>query len=391
MSFYIDLSEFFTNPITTGIQRITGEMCKYLPSEALTPVRVHSGGYVGLPPSLISKIGEYFSEGSQFAAAEIYRLSGPEKGNSIKISQADTVLVPEVFGNPQRLQFFREMSQQDLERYRFIVFDMLPLTHPEYFWSDKISSADKIGLYEYFKLLRRAQCCGFISENTRQVYYRRIKRTECVGGVVLPLGCDSLGPRPERPTFDRPPSFSVIGTIEPRKNHQLVLEAFEPLLRKIEGLTLSFVGRMGWVSSEFSQKVHTLAADKRSGFRFFSAPGDGAVRSCIEQSRATVYVSSGEGYGLPPVESLWVGTPVIASNGIPSLERSGSAGVHVVEPLNVANLRRAILAFLDNHYANRKAEEALALNLPTWRSFTGEVFRWLERSDSVCLATGAGS
>jgi glycosyltransferase involved in cell wall biosynthesis len=375
MSLYIDLSEFLTNPITTGIQRIAGELCKNLPTDALTPVRVESGSYIAFDSGLICTIAEYFRQGTQAGTAEIHRLS-EKNGRTIKVSKGDKVLVPEVFGNPHRLGFFRQMTPQDLERYRFIVFDVLPLTHPQYFTS---TWAETLGIYEYFKLLRRASCCGFISEDTRQDYYLRTKRSNVDGGVVLPLGCDALGPRPTLPTLNRPPAFSVIGTVEPRKNHQLILEAFEPLMRQIQGLTLSFVGRMGWVSSEFAQRMHALAADTKSGFRFFSAPGDEGVRKCIEESRATIYVSAAEGYGLPPVESLWVGTPVIASNMVPSLKGLGSTGIHLVEPLNVVNLRRAILAFLDDHYANQKTVEALSLHLPTWKSFTDETFRWLEK------------
>jgi glycosyltransferase involved in cell wall biosynthesis len=371
MSLYIDLTEFLTHPITTGIQRISGEMCKYLPPGVVTPVRLGSDGYVALSPDLIDTIGKYFSQGSQIGAAEIYRLGDAKNGLKITISQGDTVLVPEVFDHPQRLAFFRDMSEGELRQYRFIVFDLLPVTHPEYFW------ADKIGIYEYYKLLRRASNCGFISQETSDTYHGRLKRSVRRDGVVLPLGSDSLGPRAVRPSLNRPLTFSILGTVEPRKNHELIFEAFEPLLRKIDGLRLSFIGKMGWVSSEFSRKVRALASDEHSGFRFHSAPDDGAIRSCIEQSRATIYVSAAEGYGLPPVESLWVGTPVIASSTIPSLKGlRSSAGIHYVEPLSVIDLRRAVLAFLDDEYANRKTEETTRLNLPTWQSFTHEVLRW---------------
>jgi glycosyltransferase involved in cell wall biosynthesis len=281
------------------------------------------------------------------------------------------VLVPEVFNNPPRLALFREMPTQQFERCRFIVYDLLPMTHPQFFPPNT-----SLGAFAYYRMLGRASCCGFISEDTRDDYYGRLKRTSDRGGVVLPLGCDSLGPRPSQATLNRPLNFSVLGTIEPRKNHELILEAFEPLLGQIAGLRLSFIGKMGWVDSEFSQKVHALAADKNSGFRFHSVSGDDEIRSCIEESRATLYVSSAEGYGLPPVESLWVGTPVIASAAVPSLKRLGTAGIHIVEPLNAINLRRAVLALLDNDYANQKTVETLHLKLPTWRSFAEELFRW---------------
>jgi hypothetical protein len=80
------------------------------------------------------------------------------------------------------------------------------------------------------------------------------------------------------------------------------------------------------------------------------------------------------------MESLWVGTPVIASTTIPSLKGRGSGGVQFVEPLNAANLRRAVLEFLDDDYANRKIEETLQLKLPKWQSFTEEVLRWCSAS-----------
>ena len=371
MSLYIDLSEFLTNPITTGIQRIAGEMCKHALPNTLIPVRLQSEGYVALPLALIDVIGGHFRAASQAGVAEISRLGAVERGSAVKVSRSDTVLVPEVFNNPRRLEFFRYMSEEELQCYRFIVYDLLPMTHPQFF-----PAGTSAGAYGYYKLLRRAAHCGFISEDTREVYYRRLKRTDERGGVILPLGCDSIGPRAERPALNRPPAFSVLGTIEPRKNHALILDAFEPLLRRINGLRLSFIGKMGWVDSEFARRVQALAADKNSGFQFHSVSGDDAIRTCIEQSRATLYVSTAEGYGLPPVESLWVGTPVIASATIPSLKGRGSAGVHFVDPLDAVNLRRAVLAFLEGDYANRKTRETLQVKLPTWRSFTEEVLCW---------------
>lgn len=371
MSLFIDLSEFLGNPITTGIQRILGEMCRYLPPNAAIPVRIQSGRYVALPPALMSVIGRYFIEASEATAAEIRRLGALGGDSDIKLSSTDAVLVPEVFCHPERVAFFREMPEKEWQRVRFIVYDLLPLTHPEYFHPDTVLS-----LYAYYQLIRGAAQCGFISEDTRDAYYGRLRRTDASGGVILPLGCDSLGSRANGLALNRPLTFTVLGTIEPRKNHELIIEAFEPLVRKVEGLTLAFVGKMGWVNSEFARKVHTLASEEDSGFRFYSAPGDRAIRTYIEQSRATIYLSSAEGYGLPPVESLWLGTPVIASKMIPSLKAVGTRGVHYVEPLTAASLKQAVLAFLDDNYANQKTEETVHLNLPTWESFTNEVIEW---------------
>lgn len=374
MSFYLDLTEFLTNPITTGIQRIAGEICKYLPESSMMPVRLNGNQFVAFSPSLIGVIGSYFRAGSNVGMEEIRRLGAADKGSRIEILPRDTVLVPEVFGHLDRFAFFRDMPDHELQRYRFLVFDLLPITHPEYF-----GPLGRCHFCAYTQIIRRARNCGFISEYTRDMYYSRLKRTGVRQGTVLPLGCNALGARPARLHLNRPLNFTVLGTIEPRKNHELILQAFEPLLQQVEGLRLSFIGKMGWVEPNFAQKVQTLASDKTSGFVFRSTPGDEEIRSCVEQSRATIYVSSAEGYGLPPVESMWGGTPVIASRTIPSLENLGSAGIHYVEPLTALNLRKAVLAFLDDDYANRKVQEAFACHLPTWKSFTEEVLRWIEQ------------
>jgi glycosyltransferase involved in cell wall biosynthesis len=371
MSFYIDLTEFLVNPITTGIQRIIGEICKYTPPDTATPVRLDSYGYRTLPPSLIDAIASFFRHADSCAAENIRRLAAVQNGSAVSISQQDTVLIPEVFDNAGRIEFFSHMAEHELQRCRFIVYDLLPVTHPEYFIPDNL-----LEICGYFRMLRRASCCGFISEDTRDTYFGRLKRTNARDGVVLPLGCDSLGPRINQPALNRPLTFSVVGTLEPRKNHRLILEAFEPLLRETSGLRLLFIGKMGWIDPDFAQKIQALASDEKSGFQFYPTANDEFIRSTIEQSRATIYVSTAEGYGLPPVESLWLGTPVISRSTIPSVKRLGSGGIHYVEPLNVDNLRSAVLSFLDDAYANQKTNETVHLCLPTWQSFTQEVLRW---------------
>src|SRR5581483_10967232 len=196
MSFYIDLTEFLVNPITTGIQRIIGEICKYTPPDTAIPVRLDSQGYRTLPPSLIDAIAGFFRHADSSAAENIRRLAALGNGSAVSISQQDTVLIPEVFDNARRIAFFSQMPERELERCRFIVYDLLPVTHPEYFIPDNL-----LEICGYFRTLRRASCCGFISEDTRDTYFSRLKRTGAGDGVVLPLGCDSLGPRITEPSL----------------------------------------------------------------------------------------------------------------------------------------------------------------------------------------------
>jgi glycosyltransferase involved in cell wall biosynthesis len=271
--------------------------------------------------------------------------------------------------------FFRSLSAEQLNWFYFIIYDLLPFTHPEYF----IANAPQEIVNGYTRVVRSARHVAFISSSTRDAYYRRLLRKTCSSpGPVLRLGSDGLGERPRGQVFRYPrPKFTVVGTIEPRKNHALILDVFEPLLQQIEGLRLVFLGQVGWADSALVERVRRMASGGCSGFEHYSSPSDDFIRQHVMESWATIYISQAEGFGLPPLESLWLGTPVIASTSIPSLEGIGPAGVHLVESIDVLNLKAAVLAFLEDAYAERETKEALNLNLPTWRSFAREVEEWL--------------
>jgi glycosyltransferase involved in cell wall biosynthesis len=373
MSVFVDLTEFLTHPHRTGIQRVAGELCRSWPdSIPLRPVKlVHGRGLVELPASVLQCIAEYFRGGEEQTLGELRSLVEKAEQGGRLAGDGIAIVVPEVFFDAQRIAYFRELSQSQLARCYFIVFDALPLTHPHYFAADVPYDV----ISAYFCLVRDAPHTGFISNQTREVYYRRLKRASMTDGPVLRLGSDGLGPRGEH---ERTASslFAVIGTIEPRKNHQLILDAFEPLFKQIPDLQLAFLGRMGWVDTAFADRVRKLARNNEN-FTFIENPSDLTIRAYIERARATLFLSTAEGFGLPPVESLWLDTPVIASSQVPSLEEIGSQGVCRVDPLDVEGIRKSVRLFLDPEYYKAKATEARELNLPTWTSFAEQVAQWV--------------
>lgn len=124
--------------------------------------------------------------------------------------------------------------------------------------------------------MRAAPNVAFISSWTWDAYYRRLLcQTTTSPGPVLHLGSDGLGDRPAAPPSRRRRSkFTVIGTIEPRKNHTLILDVCESLLREIEGLRVVFPGHMGWVDTPFAERVRWMAAGGCPGFEHYSSPSD---------------------------------------------------------------------------------------------------------------------
>jgi glycosyltransferase involved in cell wall biosynthesis len=383
MSVYIDLTEFLGNPILTGIQRVTAEICRWWPNKDLRPVRLADGKLVEMPGSLISAIARCFKDVDGAAVREVCTLR--EKAIAAVLPDGpEVILVPELFYDPQRVAFFRHLDDRSRQRYRFIIYDLMPILHPEYFAPDMPHDI----ISGYFSMVRRIPHCGFISEWTQHTYCRRLLRSSGSTGVVLRLGSDGLGPEPATSLDYRPLHFCTVGTIEPRKNHALILDAFEPLLRTVEGLQLTFLGRLGWVDSAFRQRLEWMAGNC-PGFEWIPDGSDDCIRQHVEGARATVYVSSAEGFGLPPVESLWLGTPVIASPNLPSLELIGSQGVEIVDPLDAVALRKAVTKFTDDTFALSKVREAREVDLPTWASFARQIADWCGAPKSCGAHSGA--
>lgn len=378
MRVYIDLTEFLGNPTLSGIQRVTAELCRCWPNQDLRPIRLtQKGKLVELPTSLIGAIARSFQDRDGPAVG---KLRASRKAiAAVPADGPEVILVPELFYDQQRVEFFRHLDDRSLQRYRFIIYDLIPILHPEYFAGEIPYDV----ICGYFSVIRNIPQCGFISEATRNLYCRRLRRLPCSTGAVFRLGSNGLGPRPATPEDSRPLHFCAVGSIETRKNHALILDAFEPLLGTVEGLRLTFLGREAWVDPVFKERLHRMAAENRAEFQWIPDGSDDCIRRHVESARATVFVSSVEGFGLPPVESLWLGTPVIVSPNIPSLEAIGSQGIEMVDPLDALTLRQAVMKFTDDRFAISKAREAREVLLPTWASFARDVADWCEGRPSA--------
>ena len=155
MSLYIDLTEFLMHPKRTGIQRVAGELCRHMPPDIAVPIQFTSAGYIALSRDVIGAIAEYF-KGDSFNIDKFQHPRALRRRPILRLLDDDTVLVPEVFFQKDRIAFFRTMAQRDFERHRFVVYDLLPLTHPEYFAADMPVT----NVFGYFQTIRRSDGLG---------------------------------------------------------------------------------------------------------------------------------------------------------------------------------------------------------------------------------------
>ena len=117
-------------------------------------------------------------------------------------------------------------------------------------------------------------------------------------GPILKLGLRRFGP-PAGVTFQPSPradKFTVLGTIEPRKQVDRVINAFEALFDQLNEVELVLVGTMGWASRALTDRISRMASLGSPQFQHYPQADDDAVRQHILESRATVYVSQAEGF-----------------------------------------------------------------------------------------------
>ncbi len=152
-----------------------------------------------------------------------------------------------------------------------------------------------------------------------------------------------------RGKYKLPPRFILyFGTIEPRKNLPILLEAYHALLLREHTLPhLVLAGRKGWLHHSVLRRVNELGLTKHVHFTEWIDEKD--VPALMNAADVFVYPSLYEGFGLPPLEAMACGTPVICANAS-SLPEVVGDGAILFDPRDAAALVRALSDVLANEY-----------------------------------------
>ncbi|WP_417539522.1 glycosyltransferase family 4 protein [Marinobacter sp.] len=109
------------------------------------------------------------------------------------------------------------------------------------------------------------------------------------------------------------PAYLIVSTVEPRKNHNYLLDAFDKLWADGVDVSLVIVGRTGWKVEGLMQRILNHA-QYGTRLRYWHDLNDQELNYCYQHSRMLVFPSIVEGFGLPIVESLANKLPVLASD-----------------------------------------------------------------------------
>lgn len=133
-----------------------------------------------------------------------------------------------------------------------------------------------------------------------------------------------------------------VGTLQPRKNLIRLIEAFYKV--KNQAIKLVVVGKKGWMYEEIFTQVKKLGIEKEVLFTGFVPDEDLPI--FYQKAKCLALVSLYEGFGLPVLEAMSYGTPVVVSKVSSLPEIAGEAGI-LVEPGDTDNIAQGILKILE--------------------------------------------
>jgi glycosyltransferase involved in cell wall biosynthesis len=158
-----------------------------------------------------------------------------------------------------------------------------------------------------------------------------------------------------------------VGTLEPRKNLLTLLKAFAQInTQTVHRPQLVIAGGEGWLMDDMFAFVKESGISER--LRFTGYLSDEELRALYSSCKVFLYPSVYEGFGLPPLEAMACGAPVVAGR-IPSLQEVLGSNARLVEPLDVNALAGGIVELIENEDQRQKLA---AVGLEHARKFSWE-------------------
>jgi glycosyltransferase involved in cell wall biosynthesis len=170
------------------------------------------------------------------------------------------------------------------------------------------------------------------------------------------------------------PFVLYVGTIEPRKNLTRLVLAFAQAQRRNPDLELILVGQLGWHYASLLKTIEDLklgTAVRRLGY----VPGED-LPALYNLARLLAFPSLYEGFGLPVVEAMACGTPVLTSNGS-SLAEIAAGASYLIDPLDVIDIAHGLswLATDDDLHASLHAAGLARAAQFSWQHAAEETVR----------------
>lgn len=231
--------------------------------------------------------------------------------------------------NPARLRWMK--ANRNL-RSMFLVHDLIPLSHPEYF----LPGEDVRHRTRMETIARHADVVIFNSKATHGAWDDFVAANHLLRpqGFVVPLGTENVFLKAGEELHSDVPYFVVVGTLESRKNLSFLLHVWKAWTQAsaIPRARLVIIGRRGRHSENTTDLIDRSAA-LASTVVEMGELADAGLAILLRGARALLAPSLIEGFGLPIAEALALGVPVIASN-ITAHREVGNKCAEYLDPLD---------------------------------------------------------
>jgi glycosyltransferase involved in cell wall biosynthesis len=258
----------------------------------------------------------------------------------------------------------------------YLVHDLIPITHPQYCRPGEDE--------RHRERMRTVLTTGIGVIGNSQATLEELARFASREGLPMPPSHTApLGTDPtvsvRNPPANAVSTFVTLGTIEGRKNHLLLLNVWSRLVDRLSTAAprLLIIGQRGWEA----QPVFDLLdnSEKLRGHVFeLGHCSDEELATHLASARALLFPSFAEGYGLPMMEALAAGVPMIATDLPVFRELCGDIPTYL-NPLDASGWEAAILDYSSPGSTQRAAqcERMKAFRAPTWDEHFGSVETWL--------------
>ncbi|MDD4617392.1 MAG: glycosyltransferase family 1 protein [Alphaproteobacteria bacterium] len=259
----------------------------------------------------------------------------------------------------------------------YFLHDLIPITHPEY------SKEGETALHR-LRMSEMMQSCGLIiNSNATQTILNRYAthiKASVPPCVVAPVGPAQLPP----PNLRRPikrPYFIILGTIEPRKNHLTILHAWRRIVERLGDAApkLLVIGQRGWDCEQIADLLDRCEQLRGAVIEIPRCP-DIDLSTYLRHAQALLFPSFEEGYGMPLVEALTAGTPVLAST-LPVFREIAGGVPDYLDPLDGCGWLSAILDYAAHESQSREDQlnRLKSFVAPTWQTHFNKVEAFLNK------------
>lgn len=369
----IDIEQFVRDPYGSGIQRVLQYLAREWPDDAAQA-------------DFVVPIGDQFGLLTPAQAAELISIpfTPRDAGEDLRglvtgalatmaptlvktgdlLAIYDAWLLPEVSYLPSVLERF-ELFQRCVPT-AMIGYDTLPMSEPANY---RFRPGAAAWVSEYFRLLTTADFVVCISDYARDSILDRLRRDPALPISVAHPGGDHIAARPSDPPDH--PVFTRLGTLEARKRPVEILRAFEEAVTRHDiDAELVFVGGPSPSDEDINDAIR--GAEAALPVRWITGASDPDVHDLVHGSSAFLSIGT-EGYGIPVLEAIRLGTPVLYDGTQPAGDLMRGRGAR-----RVPAMEREDLAALFVQYSAPAALDELRRELdqqavPTWADFAGSI------------------